>query len=316
MGEFHSEKADIVLAACQTGIEEAGAALSRAFDGEYQCTAPGEFSALNMAEMPDGFGGPGLALEVQVEEDATALMLLPAASNLLPVWCEAPNETESSLLATLAQELATVLLPEEFPADKVRANYVTNLSNLCREAQLSNPTLIRLHIKDESDEGHLSLIWPARRFGVSGEALPESGPAEAAPGGSPAEGPAVDASPPPAAQPAEAAPQSGRQTPVLQYADLEDGLRLLPTYARSLLKINLPVRVLLAQTRMPVDQVQDLGPGSILQFRKSCDETLSLEVGGLRVAEGEAVKVGDKFGLWITSIALPDERFESIERGR
>ena len=32
-------------------------------------------------------------------------------------------------------------------------------------------------------------------------------------------------------------------------------------------------------------------------------------MGGQPVAVGEAVKVGDKFGLWITAMAMPEERF-------
>jgi flagellar motor switch protein FliM len=57
-----------------------------------------------------------------------------------------------------------------------------------------------------------------------------------------------------------------------------------------------------------------LVPGAILQFEKMCDETLSLEVGDHRVAEGETVKVGDKFGLRVTSMVLPGERFLRVQR--
>ena len=39
---------------------------------------------------------------------------------------------------------------------------------------------------------------------------------------------------------------------------------------------------------------------------------LDLDVGKRRVARGEAVKVGDKFGLRITSMVLPEERFEAV----
>jgi flagellar motor switch/type III secretory pathway protein FliN len=59
-----------------------------------------------------------------------------------------------------------------------------------------------------------------------------------------------------------------------------------------------------------------LGPGSIIQFDKSCEEMLELDAGGRRIAMGEAVKVGDKFGLRITSIILPDERFRPVTAAR
>jgi flagellar motor switch protein FliN len=86
----------------------------------------------------------------------------------------------------------------------------------------------------------------------------------------------------------------------------------LPIYSRSLLRIEVPVVVTLAQKRQPLGRVIELGPGSIIHFDKSCEEMLELEVGGMTVARGEAVKVGDKFGLRITSIVLPGERFQPL----
>ena len=83
----------------------------------------------------------------------------------------------------------------------------------------------------------------------------------------------------------------------------------LPSYSRSLLRIRVPVTVTLAAKRQPVSRIVELGQGSIIQFEKPCDETLDLQVGGHTIAAGEAVKVGDKFGLRITSIILPGERF-------
>ncbi len=37
-----------------------------------------------------------------------------------------------------------------------------------------------------------------------------------------------------------------------------------------------------------------------------------LEVSGHPIAEGECVKVGDKFGLRVTSLILPDEQLQSL----
>ncbi len=70
----------------------------------------------------------------------------------------------------------------------------------------------------------------------------------------------------------------------------------------------------LADKRQPVSEMLGLVPGSIIQFEKMCDESLTLQVGNQTVAKGEAVKVGDKFGLRITSMVMPDERFHPIEK--
>ncbi len=96
---------------------------------------------------------------------------------------------------------------------------------------------------------------------------------------------------------------------------IEQRLRQLPVYARSLLKIKVPVVVTLARAKQPVSRIIELGPGSLIQFDKPCDEALSLEVGNQPVAVGEAVKVGDKFGLRVSSMILPDERFLAV-RGK
>ena len=89
-------------------------------------------------------------------------------------------------------------------------------------------------------------------------------------------------------------------------------LRDLPAYGQSLLKIELPVTVTLATSRRPIGQIVKLTPGSILQFNKSCDEPVELSIGNQAIAAGEAVKVGDKFGIRIASILLPEERFDRV----
>jgi len=87
----------------------------------------------------------------------------------------------------------------------------------------------------------------------------------------------------------------------------------LPIYGRSLLRIRVPVVVTLAEKRQPLGRIVELGPGSIIHFDKSCEEMLDLDVGGRPIATGEAVKVGDKFGLRINSIILPEERFVPVK---
>jgi flagellar motor switch/type III secretory pathway protein FliN len=90
------------------------------------------------------------------------------------------------------------------------------------------------------------------------------------------------------------------------------GVKQLPRYARSLLRIHVPLRVVLASKRQPIGQVVELCPGAIIGFDKMCDESLDLMADGRRIATGEAVKVGDKFGLRILSICLPEERYRKV----
>jgi flagellar motor switch/type III secretory pathway protein FliN len=86
-----------------------------------------------------------------------------------------------------------------------------------------------------------------------------------------------------------------------------------PAYLHSLLQIQVPLSVTLVSKRQPLQRILELGPGSILPFDKSCTEPLTLEVAGESIAQGEVVKVGDKFGLRLTSLVLPDARLRAVE---
>jgi flagellar motor switch protein FliN/FliY len=95
--------------------------------------------------------------------------------------------------------------------------------------------------------------------------------------------------------------------------ELAHRLAQLPAYSRSLLRIEVPVVVTLATVKQPVSRVLDLAPGTILHFEKACDQPLTLSVGACEVAVGETVKVGDKFGLRITSMVMPEEKFAAVK---
>jgi flagellar motor switch/type III secretory pathway protein FliN len=87
----------------------------------------------------------------------------------------------------------------------------------------------------------------------------------------------------------------------------------LPPYARSLMQIAVPVTVTLARKKQPLSQIVDLSVGSIIHFQKSCEEMIHLEVGNEPVAEGEPVKVGDKFGIRIMSMSLPPADYLPVQ---
>ena len=90
----------------------------------------------------------------------------------------------------------------------------------------------------------------------------------------------------------------------------------LPPYTRNLLRIKVPVMVTLAHKKQPVGTIVQLVPGAIIQFNKSCEEMLELEVSGVPVAVGECVKVGEKFGLRLSSVVMSEERFKPVGKNR
>ena len=290
LSSVHAEK---IVEVCRQNAAEVAAAFVRSLGVEGSLTvtvgSPDASSSLELAPL---LAGPGLVVVLPVGEGG-ALVALSERTKLLPAWCAQPDATGESKLATLAQELGTLLLPEEFMPEEFKAGRVPNLAQAIRQAGLPETvSSVPLELAAEDGrQGKAILIWPVRKP-MAALAVSEEKPKTAAPSA-------------PAAASASQDKPTARQR---RSASIHD----LPQFAKSLLRIQVPVVVTLAQNRQSLGRILELGPGSIIHFEKSCDETLDLEVGGRRIAAGEAVKVGDKFGLRITAIALPDERFHKV----
>ncbi len=297
MADLTPDVAAEVVEVCRTGAAEAAEALQRALDLESTTIEVGDSGELAMGSLPEGFDGAGLAV-VMTTGGVAAIFAVAEKSGLVPEWTANPDPTGESKLTTLAQELGMILLPEQFMPEDFKAGRVKNLKGaLARGGIADGAAFVSFEITAGDNKGSAILVFPAPKpAGVIGAATPE-----------PAAKPAPKPAPKPAAKPS-AAPgfvQPAQRSRVVS-ADQ------LPAYSKSLLKIKVPVVVTLAHKRQPLDQIMELGPGSIIQFEKSCEEMLELDVGGRSVATGEAVKVGDKFGLRINAITLPDERFEPV----
>ncbi|MGE5609196.1 MAG: FliM/FliN family flagellar motor switch protein [Bacillota bacterium] len=69
-----------------------------------------------------------------------------------------------------------------------------------------------------------------------------------------------------------------------------------------ILRLEVPVIVKLAERRLTVSEVMRLGIGAIIEFAKSSEEPLELMVNNKTIGVGEAVKIGENFGLKIVQI--------------
>ncbi len=294
MAELTPEIVAQVIEACKAGAGEAAEALSRALDAKVTLSV-GEPGSVEVDALPEELSEAGLAVVLTVGE-AAAVLLLPESSGLVPDWCADPDPTGQSKLATLAQELGMLLLPEEFISDDFKAGVVKNLSGAIRRGGVaSGAAMVPLELASDGNKALAQFIWPVPKPGaVVGSSAPKPQPAEKKP----------------PAQPTPAPPKPVGQTPEKRrLVKAKD----LPNYTRSLLRIKVPVVVKLAEKRQPLGRAIELCPGSIIQFEKSCEEMLEMNIGDLPIATGEAVKVGDKFGLRITSTIMPDERFHAVK---
>ncbi len=78
------------------------------------------------------------------------------------------------------------------------------------------------------------------------------------------------------------------------------------------LDIPLDVAVELGRVKMLVDDVLQLGQGSIIELDKPVGERLEIYINDKLVARGEVVVADEKFGIRVTDIVSPVERVESL----
>lgn len=79
-----------------------------------------------------------------------------------------------------------------------------------------------------------------------------------------------------------------------------------------ILDIPLDVSVELGKVKIPVNELLQLGQGSIVELTKSVGEPLDIYVNNKLIAKGEVVIVDEKFGIRVADIINPIERVKSL----
>ena len=79
-----------------------------------------------------------------------------------------------------------------------------------------------------------------------------------------------------------------------------------------ILDIPLTVAVELGRSKMLINDLLQLGQGSVIELTKLVGEPLEVLVNQKLVARGEVVVVNDKFGVRLTDIVTPMERVQSL----
>ncbi|MBL8934277.1 MAG: flagellar motor switch protein FliN [Archangium sp.] len=79
-----------------------------------------------------------------------------------------------------------------------------------------------------------------------------------------------------------------------------------------LLDVPLDVTVELGRSRMSIQELLGLSPGSVIELDKIAGEPLDIVVNERLIARGEAVVVNDKFGIRITDIVSKTERIARL----
>lgn len=79
-----------------------------------------------------------------------------------------------------------------------------------------------------------------------------------------------------------------------------------------ILDIPLELSVELGRARMLINDLLQLGQGSIVELNKLAGEPLEIYINRKLIAKGEVVVVNEKFGVRLTDIITPMDRVKSL----
>ena len=79
-----------------------------------------------------------------------------------------------------------------------------------------------------------------------------------------------------------------------------------------ILDIPVTVSVELGRVSLVINEILQIGQGSVLELEKLAGEPLEVMVQGRPIGKGEVVVVNEKFGIRLTDIISPSERVERL----
>jgi flagellar motor switch/type III secretory pathway protein FliN len=309
MSELNIEALNSFIESVGVGSEEASSSFQRTFDVVVKIEA-GSGGDYRVDTFASKLAGNGLAL-LFTSVGKGIVVLIPNSTGLVPTWCNNPDATGKSKLSTFAQEWGMNLVPEAFLPDDYKAAVINDMGRAVVRGGIDiSAAYLELNLtKADGNIVVIYMIWaldsPSEFFkeessSTESVAIPDL--------------PKFDSHKPPLLDAGvpnfESFGGSEFSEAVGKHVAIDD----LPGYSRSLLKVKVPVAAVLATARKPIKSILELGVGSVIQFDKSCDELLDVEVGQkVTIGSAEAVKVGDKFGFRIHTMVLPDERFRTVE---
>ena len=90
-----------------------------------------------------------------------------------------------------------------------------------------------------------------------------------------------------------------------EQAAVAEQLGISPSNLAIAMKIKLPLIVGIAAKRMRMELIQNMCPGTIIEFKKMSGENLDVLAANTKVATAEAVIINQCFGVQIRSIVDP-----------
>jgi flagellar motor switch protein FliN/FliY len=324
--ETHAEK---IVAACRENLAAIAESLNLCIDRKYQIEV-GRTFPWNADQAPSDLDAPGLTVAFKIGDEGV-LCLIPADLPL-PEWYTAPGDSEESRLQTLALEWSINMLPPDLEAGEFRSAATDNLKQQIADSKpFQWATCIEFLIRDDSSDAveaaNMSQESSAadKQDASTTDADADAGAEPTAAGDrSVSDQPAatmyliaaVTRPPFPAAE-ASSAGGAGDSPAATSWANDEgpvptNAVKQLLSVDEQLLTLPVTVSVRLADKKISLGQLLSMTPGGLITFNKSCEDLLDLYVNNQPFCQGEAIKIGEKFGLKITHVGVESERQQRV----
>lgn len=278
-----------IIHAVKQNVAGLSESLSQCFDVPRTLT-PGDAGTWDVNEADD-LQGSGLVAMFEVGGQGVAVLIPDTLP--LPSWYNSPNESQKARLETLSMEWSMNLFPPDLESSRFATVHIPNLQDFIRACQPLDwaATLpLNVSVADGAEAGSLLMVWPlaAPRWEAPSTASPAM---------------------------TDAAPVGNTVEPTPDEFIPEEIAPIVATGPDPLIRLrSLPVQVSvrLAEKKITVSQLLSIANGSLITFPKSCEALLDLYVNNARYCRGEAVKIGENFGLKINDVGTTEERASKI----
>ena len=235
--------------------------------------------------------------------DEGAVCLIPE-SLPIPDWYRSPSEGQANQIQTLGMEWSMGLFPMDLEATEYASAATQSLKQQLEAlAPAEHASVLELPLKkDGADASQCSLllVWP-----LTNPVLESVAPWPV---------PEVEAKPVATEQPVIPKPVVAAASSRNQVSTATGGSPSERQHQSRVLNVPVDLTVQIAAKKVDISQVRNITPGMLITFNKPCEALLDVFVADKLKFRGEAVKVGERFGIKINEANATVVREQRVHR--
>ena len=301
MSVFTSENSQQIVETCTGNVAAIAEPLNSNFAAGVEASVGELLSGVGAAIERLG-DAAGIAVTFKFGDEG-AVCLIPE-SLPIPDWYRCPSEGQANQIQTLGMEWSMGLFPMDLEATEYASAATQSLKQQLEAlVPADDASVLELPLKkDGADASHCSLllVWPLTNPVLESVApwpVPE---AEAKPVAT--EQPAIP-------KPAAATASAHNQVSIATGRSPSEKL-----HQSRVLNVPVDLTVQIAAKKVDISQVRNITPGMLITFNKPCEALLDVFVADKLKFRGEAVKVGERFGIKINETNAAVVREQRIHR--